>query len=199
MTKTSTDPAMLAVWVSMADHFLDTETRHDLPLTALRCVEAGLTPVQAREVWQHDVSPAVGFNLFDIAGEWAGWDEEWLVARIAEARQSRWHGPGRWRKLRLPMPLMGGQWLAIERIIEFLRAMPDASAQKRAAADLTFLARHLFDFCSTDLSNLASEDRERVRALYPAPFDSLLGSALQTQERAAATLRLQQALAGGAQ
>ena len=76
--------------------------------------------------------------------------------------------------------------------------MPDASAQKRAAADLTFLARHLFDFCGKDLSSLASEDRERVRALYPAPFDSLLGSALQAQERAAATQRMQRALAEAA-
>lgn len=196
MTKTGTDPATIAVWVSMADHFLDTETRQDLPITALRCVEAGLSPMAARDVWQHEVSPAVGFNSFIVAGEWAGWDEDWLVARIAQARQSSWRAPGRWLKLWQRVPLMAGNWLAIERCMEFLRAMPSVGEQRRAASDLACLARHLFDFCADDLQDLEREDRERLDRLFPTPLDDLLGSALHERERAKAKHRVMQALTG---
>jgi len=196
MTKTSTDPALIAVWVSMADHFLDTETRQDLPRTALCCVEAGLSPAEARAIWQHDVSPAVGFNLFQVAGEWAGWDRDWLIARIEQVRRSCWHRPGLWRALRWPMPLMGGQWRAIEQCIDFLQSVPTAPARQRAAADLAILAGHLFDFCARDLSGLTEEERQRVRRLYPEPFNTLLGSALLSGERVAAARRMQLAVVG---
>jgi len=194
MTTTSTDPALIAVWVSMADHFLDTETRHDLPLTALRCVEAGLSPADARAIWQHDVSPAVGFNLFDVAGEWACWDRDWLIATIESVRKSRWHRPGMWRAMRWPMPLMGGQWLAIERCIDFLQALPSPRIRQRTANDLAFLARHWFDVSGPALSGLPEEERRGIRRLYPALFGFLLGSALSARERKGAERRMQLAL-----
>ena len=196
MSKADTDPLTIAVWVAMADHFSDSETRHDLPLTALSCVEAGLSPAQAREVWQHEVSPAVGFNPFRVAGEWASWDRDWLVARIERVRVAFWHRPGRWRRVRLPMPLMGGQWLAIERSIELLQAVPTAAERQRSARDFARLARHLFDFCPENLATLPDEERQRLAQLYPAPFDFLMASALQRSERADAERRIQRALAG---
>jgi len=50
------------------------------------------------------------------------------------------------------------------------------------------------DFCPTALSTLAGEERERLRQLYPTPFDFLMESALQRSERADAKRRLQRAL-----
>ena len=194
MNKTCTEPALIAVWVSMADHFLDTESRQDLPLTALCCVQAGLSPAQAREIWQHEVSPAVGFNLFSVVGEWAGWDRDWLIERIARARSSGWRRAGAWGRLRWPMPMTGGQWQAIERCIEFLQALPSEDARCRAAADLARLARHLFDFCAKDLNTLEAEERQRLRQLYPDPFNALLTSALTRAERREAAARVQRAL-----
>ena len=196
MNEISPEALTIAVWIRMADHFLDTETRHDLPLTALCCVQAGLSAVQAREVWQHEVSPAVGFNLFSVAGEWAYWDRDWLIERIQRLRVRRWNRPGPWRRLRWPMPLMGGQWLAIERCIELLQALPSASERQQMARALARLARHSFDFCPEDLSNLEDEERERLRRLYPAPFKFVMESALLRSERAKADGRVQQALCG---
>jgi hypothetical protein len=193
MTHTGTDPLTIAVWISMADHFLDTETRHDLPLTALCCVQAGLSPAQARDVWQHEVTPAVGFNLFSVAGEWAYWDRDWLLERIQRVRSSWWHRPG-WQRRRWPMPLMGGHWLAIERSIEFLQAVPAAAERELVARDLARLARHLFDFCPKDLATLAEDERARLRLLYPAPFSYLMESALGRTERADAEQRVQRAV-----
>jgi hypothetical protein len=47
-----------------------------------------------------------------------------------------------------------------------------------------------------DLSTLADEERERLRLLYPAPFDFLMESALLRSERADAEERVQRALSG---
>jgi hypothetical protein len=80
------DPRRIEVWLAMADHFLDTETRHDIPLTAMRCVEAGLSVAEARDVWRYEVSPAVWPNGWSVAGEWDFWEREWLLGTIQEVR-----------------------------------------------------------------------------------------------------------------
>ena len=66
------DTNRVDVWEAMADHFLDTETRQDLARTAWRCVQAGLTVEQAARIWRDEICPAVGWNLWQVAGEWAG-------------------------------------------------------------------------------------------------------------------------------
>ena len=194
MIETHTDPLMLEVWCNMASHFLDSETRHDLPYTALSCVEAGLSVAQARQVWQFEVSPAVSANLFSVAGEWAGWDRDWLVDRIERLRVSRWNRPGPWRWLRAPIVWMSGQWLAIERCMTFLQASCGELPRKRLARDLAWLTRYSIDFCPRELSTLEAEELEILRQLYPAPFNSLMGSALDRSERAEAERRVQRAL-----
>jgi hypothetical protein len=197
MNETCKNPLIVEVWVKMADHFLDTESRHHLPLTALCCVEAGLSGVQARDVWQHEVAAAVGFNLYSVAGEWDCWERDWLIERIERARSSRCNWPGWWRRLRSALPPQaGGECLAIERCIEFLQAVPDAAERKRVADDLALLARHSFDFFPEDPTSLDPEARARLRRLYPTPFRWLMGSALLRSERAAAERRLQRAFSG---
>jgi hypothetical protein len=197
MNETHPDPLMIAVWVKMADHFLDTETRQDLPLTALCCVQAGLSGAQARNIWQHEISPAVGFNLYCVAGEWAYWDRDWLIERVQRAQLSCWNRPGLWRRLRAPIsPPLGGDWLSIERCIELLQTIPGAAERERMARDLARLARHLFDFCPEDLATLENEERARLRRLYPSPFSWLMESALLRSERKGARRRVQRALEG---
>src|SRR5262245_32653384 len=147
MLKQLEHPPHVEVWVAMAEHFLDTETRHDIPLTAMRCLEAGLSPDQAREVWCFEVSPAVAFNAWDVAGEWAAWDRQWLVQRIGELRKiwSNQPGPIQWCLYRARVHFLHGVWVAIERCME---AIAEVSAERREpmSKDLSFLARHYFDF-----------------------------------------------------
>ena len=83
------DEARVAVWIALAEHFLDTETRHQLPNAALACVRAGYGVEEVRAIWGCEVAPAVGFNLYLVAGEWACWDPEWLVERIERIRARR--------------------------------------------------------------------------------------------------------------
>ena len=190
------------VWVAMADHFLDTETRHDLPLTALRCLEAGLSTAEARDVWRFEVTPAVGFNLLDVAGEWAGWDRDWLVGEIQRRRGRQgilWRFP--WSllgKRDLGIPGLGSTLDSIERFMKFLGASADSAKQERAARDLASLARHYFDFCPDNYADVGRDEFQRLQALYPEPFKRCMAPALFPGEAAPATGRVEAALREGA-
>lgn len=161
----------------MADHFLDTETRHDIPLTAWRCVVAGLSVAEARRVWDCEVTPAVGFNLHDIAGEWAMWNRDWLIETIERERSEQ---PAHDRA-------KDGTWSAIERCIEAIAVMPSAAAREQTARDLHALARAWFDFLPPVPDDA---QRERLRALAPEPFRSLVAPATYPDELADAERRL---------
>lgn len=179
----------------MADHFLDTETRHDLALTALRCLEAGLTVREAEVVWCHEVSPAVAFNLWIVAGEWAGWPRDWLVERI-ERRRGRWdNAPGiaRGLRYRLRAGCMHGVWVAIARHMQLL-LLQEPRARVVAADDLAWLARHAFDFCPPDPHALPRGALDRLRALYPEPFLHAIRPALVGGEDDLASRRVEAAL-----
>jgi len=165
------DAARRAVWIAFADHFLDTETRQRLPWAALAAVEAGYSIEQARDVWVHEVWPAVGGNLLSVAGEWACWDEDWLVGRIQEVVEGR-----RWPRLtvsylshRLGVHCHDASWIAIETLMRALLAVEPA-ARRALASDLEALARHYFDFVPPDLELHTPGRREHLWRLYTDVF-----------------------------
>jgi hypothetical protein len=199
MTTTPTDPRRIAVWQAMADHFLDTETRQDIPLTALRCAEAGCTTREARDIWCYEVSPAVAFNVWLVAGEWLAWDPDWLLARIERLRR-RWdHCPGtlRWLRYRARVHFMHGVWVAIERCMEALSAVDGGAAREQRARDLAFLACHAFDFCPEPTSGLDGRTLARLRALHPEPIRHILVPALVPGEAERLEARIRDALRAG--
>jgi hypothetical protein len=133
------------LWEAMADLFLDTETRYQIPALAGRCVRNGLTPEAARNIWRHEVTPAVWHNLMDVAGEWAGWPREWLVARIEEGQRQT---PPSWAdalRYHATAWAIDPVWRAVERCIDVLAQLSPSEAAKRQAT-LTWLARVFFDF-----------------------------------------------------
>lgn len=70
------------VWSALSDLFLDTETRWFLPRTAWAGARSGLSWQQLDQVYQNQVAPVVAPNLLDIAGDWAGFPDEWLFSQI---------------------------------------------------------------------------------------------------------------------
>jgi hypothetical protein len=187
----------IGVWESMAEHFLDSETRQDIPITALRCVQAGLSTDQARHIWKYEVSPAVGLNLWCVAGEWGAWDRDWLVQTIVRIRNQWARRPAlcRWLRYRLRIDPAGGVWVSIARCMDALRMVPSASGREQMAKDLTFLARHCFDFCPDDLASLEPAARQRIRSLYPEPFRRIIATALVSREFAVTDERVRAVLA----
>ncbi len=83
--------ARIPVWVALSDLYLDT----DVTLSydhIVRTLAASPYPLDAlHEMLMYDVHPALYMNLMSVAGEWAGFDEAWLLERIeAVRRQPRW-------------------------------------------------------------------------------------------------------------
>lgn len=190
------DPPRVAVWMAMASHFLDTETRQDIPLTALTCVRAGFPISQARDVWRYEVSPVVWWNLWDMAGEWAGWDRDWLVEAIERVRRE-WGqraGTGRWLRYRLRVHFGHAYLVSIERCMAALLNASSSADQDRMARDLAFLAHHYFDCCPPDLSASFAAEHQRIRSLYPEPFRHLMAPALVRGEARLADQRVLAAL-----
>ncbi len=71
------------VWLALSELFLDTSlTPRDLGRIASILARSpyGLDELQRILLWE--VYPACRSNLLWIAGEWAGFDPEWLEARI---------------------------------------------------------------------------------------------------------------------
>lgn len=131
------------VWMALAEQFLDTETRTWIPNAALACLEAGCDLREARHIWRYEVTPAVW--SWDLVGEWAGWDDNWLIGEIERLR-GRWpNRPGMLPYLvyRLRVHVLHGSWLAIERCLRALLAVP-APERAGRARDLTALAEHYF-------------------------------------------------------
>ncbi|MDO6453970.1 hypothetical protein Q8W30_14670 [Neptunomonas phycophila] len=80
------------VWNALSDLFLDTEldeTTHQY--IAKVVVESGYSAQQVHDILWREVFPAVGDNLRVVAGEWAGFNPDWLKDRILsiKARNAR--------------------------------------------------------------------------------------------------------------
>lgn len=78
------------VWVALSDLWLDTELDDgDLQRIARVLRESGLPLDTLRRIYLVEVAPVVAPNLLSVAGEWAGFDADWLCARILDNLQRR--------------------------------------------------------------------------------------------------------------
>ena len=81
----------IPIWIALSDLYLDTDVAlsHDCIARTLAASPYSLDDLH--EMLMYDVHPALYPNLMSVAGEWAGFDEAWLVERIATIRrQPRW-------------------------------------------------------------------------------------------------------------
>ncbi len=73
-----------------------------------------------------EVAPVVEFNLLQVAGEWAGFDEKWLLREILDRQ-------GRRRSARLRVDI-GGDWRCVKELVSILRKLPAGEAVPRSKA-----------------------------------------------------------------
>jgi hypothetical protein len=97
--------ARLPVWDAIADLYLDNVVDERVVDYIARTLAASPFSVDELEaIHRYEVAPVVHPNLKIVAGEWAGWGEEWLrdnvVPHVARSgRFSRWWADtrlGRW-------------------------------------------------------------------------------------------------------
>lgn len=175
----------------MAEHFLDTEVRPWIPSTALTCLDAGLTPPQAQDIWKKDIAPTVGWNLLSVAGEWAYWDEDWLCAQIEKTRRANilsklitHRGLAR---------LAHSMWIPIEKSMLHLAPLNQETRKLHARA-LADLARFYFDFDLPVSDGYEQTVVTLMHELYPNPFLDIIETATYEDEGATGPVRVKDAL-----
>lgn len=116
------------LWAAMSEMWLDTELGPiELEYIARMMAESGLTDEALREVYLVELAPVLWPNLFATAGEWAGFDQEWLSERIVH---NLTHHPRRtrfWSRFPLTRRMMT---YATE---EYWRALMPMAARMREA------------------------------------------------------------------
>lgn len=108
------DEARRAVWIAMSDLFLDTDVRLFYVNIARVCAESPYSQEELERIFCEEVAPVLEPNLRSVAGEWAGFDPEWLVETISSRKPGgSWVGS-----------IAKGDFQAVARLIERLRALP---------------------------------------------------------------------------
>jgi hypothetical protein len=117
------DDPRIAVWQALSNLYLDNDVSLEYPHIAQTLADSPYTLEALHEMLMYDVHPALHANLMIVAGEWAGFDREWLLERIAQTRaQPRW----RRRLTHLFVRWIRDDWRIVAAIIAQLRAEPPA-------------------------------------------------------------------------
>lgn len=98
------------VWSALSEFYLDTELdERDHQGIAEVLVQSGYSVDQLEEILYREVHPVLATNLLSVAGEWAGFDTEWLKDRILSRSRvglglalipAKWMVHPSWREVR---------------------------------------------------------------------------------------------------
>lgn len=73
----------LKIWQALSSLFLDTEIDEPTYDYIARTVhESGYSPGDVQSILWNEVFPVLEANLRSVAGEWAGWPDEWLLEHL---------------------------------------------------------------------------------------------------------------------
>jgi hypothetical protein len=78
------------VWAALSELWLDTELEEgDLRRIAGVMKASGYPIGVLRDIYVYEIAPVVFGNLLTVAGEWAGFDHEWLFAEATRRARGR--------------------------------------------------------------------------------------------------------------
>jgi hypothetical protein len=72
------------IWDALQVFWMDTDPELDLASVAQVCARSKYSLEEIEQIFWNEIRPAVQTNLSSVAGEWAGFDIEWLSRRILE-------------------------------------------------------------------------------------------------------------------
>ncbi|MFA6248317.1 MAG: hypothetical protein WC615_15370 [Mucilaginibacter sp.] len=71
------------VWIALSQFYLDTELDDLQLLDILKVIyESPYSIDEVKKIDFFEVYPVLKFNTYDPAGEWEGFDEDWLIDKI---------------------------------------------------------------------------------------------------------------------
>ena len=98
------------VWDALSDMFLDTDVALSRRWRASVLAESAYSIDDLETILINEVYPICKYNLLSIAGEWAGFDQQWLeeeiLLRQAKLANRRWHLPRLKNPGRIPAGLL---------------------------------------------------------------------------------------------
>lgn len=78
------------IWIALSEFYLDTELQElDFRYIASKIMESPYSLIKVKEINKYEVFPVLQPNLLDVAGVWAGFDEDWLVENIKNSLEKR--------------------------------------------------------------------------------------------------------------
>ncbi|MEM1368397.1 MAG: hypothetical protein AAGG02_10335 [Cyanobacteria bacterium P01_H01_bin.15] len=78
------------LWIAMSALWLDTELVDErIKEIAVEVRASGLSSRELEEVFELELAPILGWNCLVVAGEWAGFDPDWVCERAAAQRGKR--------------------------------------------------------------------------------------------------------------
>lgn len=114
------------VWLALSDLFLDTDVSLFRRGNTRRLAASPYSLAALDAILREEVYPACSFNLTQVAGEWAGFDEDWLERRIlcgGPTPRTWWRRLGRYLMLGWQVPTrLPEEWTAWRQDIVHLRA-----------------------------------------------------------------------------
>ena len=113
-TETAVIDDRLPVWEALSDFFLDTELEENDYQRISEVLTSSPYSIQdIEDILRFEVYPVLIWNLRSVAGEWAGFDRDWLLERIEPRLNKR-------PKIRIPMLQWGmvrDHWSRVSTIV----------------------------------------------------------------------------------
>ncbi len=73
------------IWIELSEFYVDTElTSEDFDRISNTFLQSGLGISKIKEIDLMEVFPLLQPNLLNVAGAWAGFDEEWLLSECTK-------------------------------------------------------------------------------------------------------------------
>lgn len=113
-------PNRRVAWNALSDLYLDTDVALSRQWRAESLASLPYSIDEIEWILVREVQPIVRWNLYSVAGEWAGFDGEWLEAEILRLLRSRqrWPSPFRGRRV---SALAIDEWEATKQLVAEIR------------------------------------------------------------------------------
>lgn len=107
----------MPVWVALSELFLDTELQgQDYYRIARALASSPYSEEKLNEILRFEVTPVLKWNLMCMAGEWAGFNKEWLCEKLVPRIDKR-------PFFRRGVPwMLRGSWTDIQSLVAEIRA-----------------------------------------------------------------------------
>lgn len=128
MNKTVNIEERKPIWIELSELYLDTELQEaNFRYIAFKIIKSPYSLDEVKEINKFEIFPILYSNLVSVAGEWAGFNEDWLVNTIVGSLAKR----SAIKKIKIKIlffifkGLQKERWEKLEKVYNELIAGPD--------------------------------------------------------------------------